>query len=129
MRPFLPAAVLVVVLAGCAGSVSTTHSLDKTRECLLGKGVTVVAPKGDFVATTASGGTLRAYLHGRTGNFVTLSFGADPSEAQQLAQGYDRFHAKNIGVADILFTDRNVTELWKQHPDSGDVDLVSGCLK
>jgi hypothetical protein len=129
VRPFAPAAILVVLLAGCAGSVSTTHSLAKTRDCLVGKGATISKPRGDFVASTASGGAIRAYLHGPEGNFVTLSFGVDPAEAQQIADGYDRFHAKNIGVADILFTDRNVTELWREHPDSGDAELVSGCLK
>jgi hypothetical protein len=121
--------LLVLALAGCGGSVSTTHSLAKTRSCLEQKGATVGPPKGDFVASTASAGTFRAYLHGKQGNFVTLLFGADPVEAQTLAQGYDRFHGKNIGVADILFTDQNVTLLWKLHPDTADLDLVTGCLK
>jgi hypothetical protein len=129
VRTFAPICLLVVLLAGCAGSVSLTHSLAKTRTCLEQKGATVTRPKGDFVATTASRGTIRAYLHGQKGNFVTLSFGADPTEAQAIADGYNRFHGKNIGVTDILFADKNVTLLWKQHPTSEDAGLVSGCLK
>ena len=129
MRTICPILLAVLLLAGCGGSVSTTQSLAKTRSCLVDKGVTVRPPKGDFVATTASGGTLRAYLHGPKGNFVTISFGASPAEAQSLADGYDRFHGKNVGVADILFTDRNATLLWKLHPTSGDAELVTGCLK
>jgi hypothetical protein len=129
VRTICPILLAVLLLAGCGGSVSTTHSLAKTRSCLVDKGGTVRPPKGDFVATTASGGTLRAYLHGPKGNFVTISFGASPAEAQSLADGYDRFHGKNVGVADILFTDRNATLLWKLHPTSGDAELVTGCLK
>jgi hypothetical protein len=129
VRPIIPILLAAALLAGCAGSVSTTHSLAKTRSCLVDKGALVRPPTGDFVASTASGGAIRAYLHGRKGNFVTLSFGADETEAEAIKQGYDRFHGKNIGLADILFSDRNVTLLWKLHPTSGDADLVTGCLK
>jgi flagellar basal body-associated protein FliL len=130
VRTFALLCLLVVVLAaGCGGSVSMTHSLAKTRACLEQKGAKAARPKRDFVASTASAGTFRAYLHGPKGNFVTLSFGADPAEAQALADGYNHFHGKNIGVTDILFTDKNVTLLWKEHPTSGDAALVSGCLK
>jgi hypothetical protein len=129
VRAIAPVCLLVLLLTACAGSVSTTHSLAKTRACLEQKGATIGRPKGDFVATTASRGTFRAYLHGKKGNFVTISFGADAAEAQAIAAGYDRFHGKNIGVADILFTDKNATLLWKLHPTIVDVDLVSGCLK
>jgi hypothetical protein len=123
------AVALGLFVAGCGGSVSTTSSLAKTRSCLVEKGAKIRRPKGDFVASTASGGAIRAYLHGKKGNFVTLSFGADADEAQAIATGYDRFHGKNVGVADILSTDKNVTLLWKLHPSTGDADLVAGCLK
>jgi hypothetical protein len=129
VRSILPILVVVLVLAGCAGSVSTTHTLAKTRSCLIAKGAVIRQPKGDFVASTASGGTIRVYPHGLKGNFVTLSFGADPTEAQAIVTGYDRFHSKKFGVEDILSTDQNVTLLWKVHPTSGDADLVTGCLK
>jgi hypothetical protein len=129
VRKIAVALLLILALAGCGGSVSTTRSLDKTRSCFEKQGATIGKPKGDFVASTASAGSFRVYLHGKNGNFVTLLFGADPVEAQSLAAGYDRFHGKNIGVADILFTDQNVTMLWKLHPDSADLELVKSCLK
>jgi hypothetical protein len=128
VRPIVPILLAVALLAGC-GSAPPQHTLAKTRACLVDAGALIRRPAGDFVASTATGGTIRAYLHGRKGNFVTLSFGADEDEAAAIARGYDRFHGKNIGVADILFTDRNVTLLWKLHPTSGDADLVTGCLK
>jgi hypothetical protein len=123
------AAVLVLLLIGCAGSVSRTYSLDKTRDCLRDEGARIGPPRGDVVASTASNGTFRAYLAHGDGNFVTLSFGADEQEAAALAAGYDRFHAKNVGVADILFTQKNVAMLWKLHPSTDDGELVNGCLK
>jgi hypothetical protein len=129
VRPFLLAALLLVLLAGCGSDPAADHSLAKSRECLAAKGVQIVHPRNDIVASTASGGMFRAYLHGPKGNFVTLSFAADAGEAQTIALGYDQFHARNIGVADILYVDRNVTELWGAHPSTGDAELVTGCLK
>jgi hypothetical protein len=127
---FLPlTVVLALLLAGCAGSSPTAFSLEKTRDCLRDKGARIAKPAGDFVASTASVGTFRAYLHGKRGNFVTLSFGADADEAATIAEGYNRFHAKNVGLADILFTDKNVTLLWKEHPSAADTDLVTGCFR
>jgi hypothetical protein len=120
-------AVLVVVLAGC-GSPPSKYAVDKSRECLTKTGAEIERPTGDFVASTASEGTFRAVLHGGT-NFVTLSFGADDDEAKQIAEGYDRFHGKNIGVADILYQDRNVIMLWKLHPSDDELNVVTDCLK
>jgi hypothetical protein len=127
VRKLVLSVVLVGLLAGC-GSPPTHYTLAKSRECLAKTGAKIVRPKGDFVASTASGGNFRAVLHGGS-NFVTLSFGADDDEALQLAQGYDRFHGANIGVADILYRDRNVAMLWKLHPSDDDLKLVTDCLK
>jgi hypothetical protein len=120
-------AVLAFVVGGCGGPPE--HSLEKTRSCLQAAGARTAPPTGDFVATTASEGAIRAYLHGRKGNFVTLSFGADVGEAEDTGLGYQRFHGRNIGLTDILFLDRNVALLWKEHPSDADQALVSGCLK
>jgi hypothetical protein len=127
VRRLALSAVLVVVLAGCGGPPSH-HGLAKTRDCLEKTGAQIVRPAGDFVASTASEGTFRAVLHGGT-NFVTLSFGADDDEATQIARGYDRFHGKNVGVADILYEDRNVIMLWKLHPSDAELKVVTDCLK
>jgi hypothetical protein len=120
-------AVLALALAGCGGPPE--HSLEKTRSCLEQAGARVTPATGDFVASTASVGSFRAYLHGKKGNFVTMSFGSDADEANDTALGYQRFHGRNIGLSDILFLDRNVTMLWKDHPSDADSTLVSGCLK
>jgi hypothetical protein len=126
--PALTAAGLAaLVLAGCGGP--TEHSLEKSRACLAQAGARISPPTGDFVATTATVGSFRAYLHGKKGNFVTLSFGADEQESADTSLGYDRFHGKNIGLADILFVDRNVVLLWKEHPSTEDTALVTACLK
>lgn len=126
--PLLTAAGLaVLVLAGCGGPGE--HSLKKSRACLEQAGARLTPPTGDFVATTATVGSFRAYLHGRKGNFVTLAFGADEQESADTSLGYERFHGKNIGLADILFVDRNVVLLWKEHPSTEDAALVNGCLK
>jgi hypothetical protein len=128
VRPvFLLTPLAALLLAGCG--VSTTHSLEKTRTCVEEQGARVAEPRGDFVASTASAGAIRVYLDGPEKNFVTLSFGATADEALATAQGYDRFHGKNIGVSDILFTDLNVTLLWKLRPSEEDAALVKSCLK
>jgi hypothetical protein len=121
------AVVLVAVLAGC-GSPPHDYARAEVRDCLADTGAKIVRPSGDFVAGTASGGTFRAVLHGGS-NFVTLAFGRDEQEASQIVQGYDRFHGRNIGVADILYQNRNVTLLWKLHPSDDEADVVTGCLK
>lgn len=117
----------VLVLAGCGAPGE--HSLAKSRACLVRDGARITRPVGDFIASTATVGSFRAYLHGRKGNFVTMSFGADEQESADTSLGYQRFHGKNIGLADILFTDRNVVMLWKEHPSPEDAARVTACLK
>jgi hypothetical protein len=125
--PLLTAAgVAVLLLAGCGAA--TEYSAAKTRACLGKAGLRVTEPVGDFVATTATDGAYRVFLHGRKGNFVTMSFGADADEAADTALGYDRFRGKNIGLADILVTNRNVVMLWKEHPTDADTSVVTACL-
>lgn len=126
--PLLTAGGLAVLVLGGCGAPGN-HSLQKSRACLERAGARLGPPEGDFVATTATVGSFRAHLHGQKGNFVTLSFGADEQESADTALGYQRFHAKNIGLSDILFVDRNVVLLWKEHPSAADEALVNGCLR
>jgi hypothetical protein len=81
----------------------------------------------DFVASTASGGAFRMRLGSL--NDVTLLFGQDASEANNLADAYRRFRAENVGIEDILRTNDNVVLLWKYHPNTGDELNVNGCLR
>jgi hypothetical protein len=80
----------------------------------------------DFVASTASGGAVRVRL---SDNAVTLLFGQGPDEASNLADAYRRFHAKNVGVEDVLQTQGNAVLLWQIHPSAADDSKVKDCLK
>jgi hypothetical protein len=118
-------AVLVAVLAGC-GSGASTYSVAKTRACLVAHGATIVPPVGDLVASTATGGAIRARL---TSNFVTLAFGETVAQANNINDAYHTFAAKNVGLLDVLDQQRNAVLLWHIHPQPADVDLVQACLK
>lgn len=127
-----PVAVLLAVLAAVAlaGCGTPPHySLDKSRACFEKAGKRITAPTKDFVAESATDGTFRVWLHGRRGNFVTLSFGEDAADAKNIADGYLRFHAKNIGISDILYLEKNVVLLWREHPADAELSVVTDCLK
>jgi hypothetical protein len=120
--------LLGFVLAGCGSSSSkvTTFTLAPTRECARGYGHILKPKSDDFVATTATGGSFRLRF---PDNEATVLFGADAQEANGLADGYRRFHAKNVGVEDILRTNNNVVMLWKFHPTDTDASELNDCLK
>ncbi|HET8607374.1 MAG TPA: hypothetical protein VFL66_10150 [Gaiellaceae bacterium] len=127
-----PVAVLLALLAAVAlaGCGSPPHySLSSTRSCFAKDGVRITEPKGDFVAESATDGTFRVWLHGRHGNFVTISFGDDTADAKNTTDGYLRFHAKNVGISDVLYTEKNVVLLWRQHPTDAELNEVTDCLK
>lgn len=117
----------VLVPAAC-GTSAPSYSLDRTRACIEDSGMAVTKPAGDFVAQSATVGAFRAYLEGRRGNFVTASFGENADEAADTVLGYERFHGENVGLSDILFSDRNVVMLWKEHPSDEEAARVTGCL-
>jgi hypothetical protein len=119
-------AVAVVLLAGCGGSSGPSiYTAAKTRSCLRDAKVRV-GPATDFVASTATGGSLKAQLQG---NFVTVAFGATQSDANNIQEAYTRFAARNVGVSDVLREQSNAVMLWHEHPSDADVALVTGCLK
>ena len=116
-----------LLAAGCGGP--TRYSLERTRACLKEDGARTGKPLNDFVASTATAGAFRAYLGAPDDNAVTISFGESSDDAQQTADGYIRFHAKNVGIYDILELERNAVLLWKQHPSNAERSRVTGCLK
>ena len=130
MKTFVLIALLAVVVAGCgSGSTSTSvYTLTATKQCLQSTlGIHNFPPLGDdFVASTASGGALRVEL---ADNAVTVLFGANADEASNLADAYRRFHAKNVGVEDVLRTQGNAVLLWQLHPSATDESKVQSCLK
>ncbi len=121
------AAGLLVLLAGCGAP--PTYSLEKSRSCLAKAGFAISDPKSDFVAQSATVGSFRARFPSRGVNAVTVSFGENGDEAKQTAQGYVRFHARNVGVFDILEVEKNAVLLWKQHPTDAERTEVTSCLK
>ncbi len=124
MRRLLPLAAALLLLAGC-GSPSS-YRLAATHACLAKQTGVRLSGKVDFVASTASVGAFTVFLRR---NEVTISFGRDTAEAEQLAKGYRRVHGKNIGIEDVLKPARNVVMLWAAHPSDKDLGTVQGCLK
>ena len=122
----LSGASLVLLASACGGSGSSAlYSLQKTRQCLSAKHVKLGGPL-DFVATTATGGAVKAKL---PSNFVTIVFGETAADADNIDQAYERFHAKNVGIKDVLREDRNAVMLWHEHPADADLAEITGCLK
>jgi hypothetical protein len=121
-------AVVVLATAGCGGSTTTLYTQAKTRACLQKAGIAVssVATTSDFVANSATGGAFRAKL---SDNFATVSFGLTQTDADNIDQAYLRFHAKNVGIDDVLRTQGNAVMLWHEHPSDADVSTITGCLK
>jgi hypothetical protein len=131
VKPFAVLALLAFAAAGCGGGSSATttiHTRASTKQCIESKlGIhSFPAIGSDFVASTASGGALRVRL---PDNAVTVSFAQSADEANNLADAYRRFHAKNVGVEDILRTKDNAVMLWQLHPSAPDESNVEDCLK
>jgi hypothetical protein len=123
--PVVLALALVLALAACGGSGDSLYSLQKTRQCLAGNHVALGGTL-DFVATTATGGALRARL---PPNFVTVAFGATTADADNIDQAYRSFHARNVGIDDVLRQQGNAVMLWHEHPSDVDLARITECLK
>lgn len=126
MRRSLIVLAAVCALAGCGGGGSShLYTAQKAKACLRGLNVKI-APATDFVATTATGGAFRAVF---PDNSVTMAFGATQDDANNIADAYRRFHAKNVGIEDVLRQDNNAVMLWHFHPLDASTTLIGGCLK
>jgi hypothetical protein len=123
-------ALVAFVAAGCGGgsSGSGPYTLAATKHCLAKTAKIKVAKVGpdDFVASTASNGSLRVTL---PNNAVTMLFGQSANEASNLNDAYRRFHAANVGIEDVVRTENNVALLWQLHPSSGNATTIHDCLK
>lgn len=118
----------VAALAGCGGSKGPTlYTKAASDSCFVKPPLNAaLSPKVDFVASTASNGAVRVRL---PDNAVTVLFGQDANEANNLAAAYRRFHAKNVGINDILRVQNNAVMLWKLHPSDADRVPLENCLK
>jgi hypothetical protein len=130
VKTFVLIALLAVLAAGCGSNSTSTsvYTLAASKQCFETKlGIhRFPALTDDFVASTASGGAVRVRL---SDNAVTVLFGQDADEASNLADAYRRFHAKNVGVEDVLQTQGNAVLLWQIHPSASDDSKVKDCLK
>jgi len=125
LLPVLAAVALLATACGKPGPKS--YSEVKSRACFVGKKVKVTPPPAsDFVATTALGGAFRVVLGA---NFVTVSFGSNPSNAVTLDDVYRDARAKNVGIDDVLRLQGNAVMLWHAHPSNDDLSVVQGCLR
>jgi hypothetical protein len=119
--------LLAVAAAGCGGS--KTYTLEKTRSCLVARGVEIgKVPSADIVGTSATGGSFNASLGD---NSVKVVFGETEGDAEQIQGAYERFAFANVkaGLADVLRRERNAVMLWQKHPQDSDLSLITGCLK
>ncbi|HET8585171.1 MAG TPA: hypothetical protein VJP39_06405 [Gaiellaceae bacterium] len=127
MLRLVPLLALVALLAACGPPGPKTYNEVKSRACFVADKFKVAAPPAtDFVASTALGGSFRVHL---TKNFVTISFGKDAANAQNLVDVYTSVHAANVGIADVLRMDGNAVMLWHAHPSDSQLGVVSSCLK
>jgi hypothetical protein len=115
----------VALTVGCGQTSVHIYSLAKTKTCLQSKQVRLGGPL-DFVASTATGGAVKIRL---SDNFLTLVFGKNVSDANNLDAFYRRVAAKNVGIDDVLRQEQNAVMLWHLHPSDADLGLVTGCLK
>jgi hypothetical protein len=118
---------LCVSACGSAGG-ATTYTKAATAACLRAVPNVQVgaAPASDFVANSATGGSIGAKL---IDNRVTISFGLTFTDANNIDDAYRRFRAKNVGIEDVLRTQQNAVMLWHEHPSDVDLGIVTGCLK
>jgi len=115
-----------LIAAACGPPGPKIYDAAKTRSCLRGKGLRLgPPPASDFVATTALGGAFKATL---PANFVTVAFGDTLDHADNIDQAYRTFHARNVGIEDVLRQQGNAVMLWHKHPGNNDLALVEGCL-
>ena len=117
-------ALCAVALAGCGGGASV-YSAEKSAACVSKSGLKINHDV-DFVASTATGGSFKTFLQD---NDVTVVFGANEGDAANLDQAYRRFHAENVGIDDVLFTQGNAVMLWHLHPSDADRSAITDCLK
>jgi hypothetical protein len=118
---------VALLAAGCGKPGPKTYSATKTRACLADAHVRVgAAPAGDFIASTALGGSFGVTF---PDNAVTVSFGSNPSNAQSLDNAYRQVHAKNVGVDDVLRMQGNAVMLWHAHPSDANLATLQDCLK
>jgi hypothetical protein len=120
---------VAAVASGCgAGGGTKIYTKAASLACLQKeKGVTVKpAPAADFVANSATGGAFSVKLRD---NRATVSFGETLTDGNNIDDAYRRFHARNVGINDVLLMEQNAVILWHVHPSDADISTITNCLK
>jgi hypothetical protein len=122
-------AVLVALAAtGCGASSVNTYQPGPSAKCLSDAGYRVQRKNLGLVADSAPLGSLRAF---EPGNAVTISFGNDHREAENISKLYRKFAPKKLRphIDDVMEVQKNAVILWTVTPPEADHDKVFGCLK
>ncbi len=127
MKRLVTIVVLGAVLSGCGGAKKpAVYSRTLTEACVRKHPGAKISHKVDFVASTADEGAFHVHM---PSNDATVVFSASPEGATSISSAYIRFHAKNVGIEDILRTYKNVVVLWRLHPKHDDGLVILNCLK
>ena len=130
-RPLLPAALVVLVLAGCGANRNAAYTATGTSSCLAKKGFTGVTTnplKVGFIAGVAPNGGLIA--KSKSGNVLTIAFAADGKAALSTEKAFRRSAppALRSHMSDIMESKRNAVLVWTVSPTSQELSDAMGCL-
>ena len=130
-RPLVPAALLVVVLAGCGASRNAAYTAAGTAKCLAKKGFAGVSTdpfKVGFIAASADNGGLVGKA--KSGNVLTIAFAADHQAAASTEAAFRRRAPKSLRphMSDIMESQRNAVLVWTVSPTSQELSDAESCL-
>jgi hypothetical protein len=127
----VPAALVVVVLAGCGASRNADYTATGTAKCLAKKGFTGVTTdplRIGFIAASAENGGLLA--KSKSGNVLTIAFAADRKAAASTEAAFRRRAPKRLRphMSDIMESQRNAVLVWTVSPTSRELSDAESCL-
>ena len=133
IRALLLALALVLLAVGCGKVKPKTpnvFTLDATKECLeddAGYRTNTARSAVGWLAFTASGGAVRAYVGGD--NSVVVVFGENDQEAADIVTAFRRVTPNKKRAASLLEPRGNAVINWISEPTPEDLHAVRNCLK
>jgi hypothetical protein len=130
LRETASAALIGLVVAGCAGNAARVYHVDPTAGCLKEAGYRVLTDPDSLgvIPSSAPLGALRAF---EPGNTVTISFASRHREAMNISELYRKFAPKKLRphIDDVMEIQKNAVLVWTVTPPTEDHEKVLGCLK
>jgi hypothetical protein len=124
------AALVAFAVAGCGANATRVYHVDGTATCLTKAGYRVRTDSANLgtIAAAAPLGSLRAF---EPGNTLTISFGNDHREAENISKLYRKFAPKKLRahIDDVMEIQKNAVLLWTITPPTTEHEKVLGCLK